>query len=318
MSYNVYKHTSPSGKVYIGITSLNVNERWANGKGYRNQKVFWRAIQKYGWGNFKHEILFTGLSEVDAKLKEIELIDFYKSNCTKWQNPTYGYNSTDGGDHSRSGFETSLDIRQKISNSEYHLNKRKAIDCFDLNGNFLKTYDDLGSIALENNVQKTNVVKCCAKKIKSLNGKIYRYHDETNGMDIEPYKRDEPKSKKCVSQYDLNGSFIRTFSSIREIEKIYGYADSNISQCCHKKYNTSNGFIWIFGTPDEIGEVKPRNDISRTPKKIAMYDLEGNFIREFDSIAEAKRNVPKAKNINKVLKGKRNKAGGYVWKYLES
>ena len=50
MSYTVYKHTSPSGKVYIGITSIDVVRRWANGKNYVNCICFNRAIQKYGWG----------------------------------------------------------------------------------------------------------------------------------------------------------------------------------------------------------------------------------------------------------------------------
>ena len=33
-SYIVYRHTSPSGKVYIGITSYKAEIRWNNGKGY--------------------------------------------------------------------------------------------------------------------------------------------------------------------------------------------------------------------------------------------------------------------------------------------
>lgn len=33
-NYCVYKHTSPSGKVYVGITKLKPKYRWNNGKGY--------------------------------------------------------------------------------------------------------------------------------------------------------------------------------------------------------------------------------------------------------------------------------------------
>lgn len=32
--YIVYKHTTPCGKVYIGITSKTPSQRWQNGKGY--------------------------------------------------------------------------------------------------------------------------------------------------------------------------------------------------------------------------------------------------------------------------------------------
>ena len=75
----VYKHTSPSGKCYIGITSAkNPNLRWGvGGRRYlykhetRGEHVkFVNAINKYGWDNIKHEILETGLTHKEAKEKE--------------------------------------------------------------------------------------------------------------------------------------------------------------------------------------------------------------------------------------------------------
>lgn len=32
--WTVYKHTSPSGKVYVGITNQPILKRWKNGLGY--------------------------------------------------------------------------------------------------------------------------------------------------------------------------------------------------------------------------------------------------------------------------------------------
>lgn len=68
--FSVYKHTSPVGKVYIGITSKAPKERWQNGRGYWNNKHFYRAIKKYGWNNFEHEILYEGLTEGQANIIE--------------------------------------------------------------------------------------------------------------------------------------------------------------------------------------------------------------------------------------------------------
>ena len=62
MGYVVYKHTAPNGKVYIGITCRDPEERWANGKGYNGQ-YFGRAVKKYGWENFSHEKLFSDLTK---------------------------------------------------------------------------------------------------------------------------------------------------------------------------------------------------------------------------------------------------------------
>ena len=69
-TYTVYEHVSPSNKRYFGITSMNVKRRWSNGHGYKHNPYFYRAIQKYGWDNFHHNILFENLSADDAKEKE--------------------------------------------------------------------------------------------------------------------------------------------------------------------------------------------------------------------------------------------------------
>lgn len=98
-NYVVYKHTSPSNKVYIGITSRNPEKRWGkNGNKYLRHKHFYNAIQKYGWDNFKHEILFENLTKEEACQKEIELIAFYKSN-----DRSFGYNQSTGGESGHAG-----------------------------------------------------------------------------------------------------------------------------------------------------------------------------------------------------------------------
>lgn len=94
--YCVYKHTCPNGKVYIGKTCRKPEVRWGyNGERYCTSPHFWNAIQKYGWDNIKHEILFSKLTAEEASKKEIEMIAFYNST-----NRLYGYNITSGGDGS--------------------------------------------------------------------------------------------------------------------------------------------------------------------------------------------------------------------------
>lgn len=92
-SYTVYKHTAPNGKAYIGITvQKNPKRRWQHGLGYRTQTLFFRAILKYGWDNFKHEILFSGLTKEEAEREEIRLIKELHTTDRR-----YGYNIDNGG-----------------------------------------------------------------------------------------------------------------------------------------------------------------------------------------------------------------------------
>lgn len=57
------------------------------------------------------------------------------------------------------------------------------------------------------------------------------------------------------------------------------------------------------------------NDLKKSRiKSIMQYDLDGNFIKEWESISEAKKKL-NINNINMVLKNKRNSAGGFIWRY---
>lgn len=50
-------------------------------------------------------------------------------------------------------------------------------------------------------------------------------------------------------------------------------------------------------------------------KKIQQYDLNNNFIQEFNSITEAM-NKTNIRTIRKCLQGKVQSAGGFIWRYV--
>ena len=106
--YTVYQHKNKiNGKIYIGITMQKPEARWGkNGSNYKSSPHFYAAIQRYGWDNFEHNILFTGLTKEEACLKEQELIQHFNS-----MNRDFGYNSTSGGDI----FTMNEETKQKIS-----------------------------------------------------------------------------------------------------------------------------------------------------------------------------------------------------------
>lgn len=102
---------------YIGITCQDPKQRWgSNGVRYKKNKYFYNAIQKYGWSNFKHEILFEELLWDQACLKEKALIKLF--DTTKHDK---GFNLTLGGEHNKVTEET----KQKLSdiNRKYDFSK---------------------------------------------------------------------------------------------------------------------------------------------------------------------------------------------------
>lgn len=111
--YTVYKHTTPSGKVYIGITKQKPEQRWNNGNGYKNNEHFHRAILKYGWENIEHEIICQApISAEQAGAVEKSLIELYDST-----NPDKGYNNSIGGEYGALGVHRSAETRRKMSES---------------------------------------------------------------------------------------------------------------------------------------------------------------------------------------------------------
>lgn len=113
--FSVYLHRNKiNNKVYIGITSQEPKYRWNDGKGYKHNLYFTQAINKYGWNNFEHVILYNSLSESEACLKEKELIQKYNSNSHD-----FGYNLESGGRY----FKVNNQTKQKISN----FNKGKIV-----------------------------------------------------------------------------------------------------------------------------------------------------------------------------------------------
>lgn len=51
---------------------------------------------------------------------------------------------------------------------------------------------------------------------------------------------------KKVMQYSLNNIFIQEWVTASEVQKVIGYSQSAISQCCRGKLKTAYGYIWKF------------------------------------------------------------------------
>ena len=107
-NYCIYIHKNKiNEKVYVGQTCQKPEYRWGNkGEKYINCSHFYKAIQKYGWDNFEHLILESGLSLEEANIKEQYWIQYYNST-----DETKGYNIQRGGTNR----EVSYDTRQKLS-----------------------------------------------------------------------------------------------------------------------------------------------------------------------------------------------------------
>lgn len=77
-NYQIYKHTDPNDKAYIGITA-NRKRRDADHRQCRKVHPFYEAIREHGWDNFTHETLMDGLTKEQALRLEKELIEQFNT-----------------------------------------------------------------------------------------------------------------------------------------------------------------------------------------------------------------------------------------------
>ena len=213
--YIVYQHKNKiNGKVYIGITSQKPEQRWGSqGCNYKSSPHFYSAIQKYGWDNFEHNILFTELTKEQACLKEQELIKEYNS-----MNREFGYNSTSGGDIFIMNEETKQKISQAMMGNQNNLGhpcseeKKKKISNAQKGREFTEKHKQKLSEAAKN-----RHVPCSEEKKQILKEKSH---------------------KKPVYCEELD----KIFESVQECGRQLGIPATNISKLCNGRGKTLKGY----------------------------------------------------------------------------
>ena len=230
-------HIFPNGKRYIGITSQKpVEKRWySTGGGYRKCPKMWKAIQKYGWENVEHHILYEDLPQAMAEAAEMCLIHEYDTICN-------GYNIEKGGNvigsHSEEtkakiskankGKIVSEETRQKLRNRELLTGSKNP---FFGRYHSEKVKQEHAAFMIGNQYNKGHHHTAEFKRMKSQ-----QMH--------EKYKDGGHPRCKQIQMIKPNGS-IEVFYSLRKAAEV-----ANVSPACMHKYINNekiiNGCRWRY------------------------------------------------------------------------
>jgi len=234
-NYCVYKHTTPSGKVYVGITCQEPNKRWKNGKGYELCTAFNRAIAKYGWDNISHEILLDGIDKETACEVEQKLILEYDST-----NPKCGYNLTSGGEH----YEANEESRKRCSESH------------------LKSYIEHPEYRQHiSDIQKgRKMSEESSEKKRQTMLLFYAEHPEKRadcGKSFRGKKRGETFAKAVGERRSKRVMCVETqkiYDSIKEAAACEGGSASGISIMLNGRAKTCAGKTYIYAPTEDIND----------------------------------------------------------------
>lgn len=234
--YKLYKHTNMfNKKVYIGITKQPLHRRWRNGKGYKNNPHFYRAIQKYGWDNFQHQLIFQNLTAKEAENLESIIIQYYKSNQRD-----FGYNIEGGGNINKT---VSDETRAKMRRN--HADFRGKNSVWFGKKHTEETKNKISKYRKENGLSfgEKNPMYGKRGEKSPLFG---RKHTEESKQKM----REALKNKNGIKIICLNNNEI--YCSIRLAGRKLGLSPSSITKNCKGQIKSVNGFIFKYYNQEDI------------------------------------------------------------------
>lgn len=243
MGFIIYKHTSPSGKSYIGLTSKTMEERL---NGHVNHAIrgastsFHQSIRKYGIESFKSEVLIDSIETLlEAESIEIFYISFYNTyKC--------GYNDTRGGrgtsvdyrffdqewrnniSKSRIGIKLSQEHKDNISKSCSGEKNGMYGRTGETNPNFGKTLSE----ETKEKIKKSNIGQTRTEETKQ-NIKIACLNRDrsTRGKHIQIFNNNHELQNNCL------GTFTEICKLHKYDIKLFRESFKNNSTITHKKFN---------------------------------------------------------------------------------
>ena len=226
--------------IYILQDPTTLNVRYV-GKSKNPQRRYsshlWAKPKvKYHSYYWIQKLLKQGLKPIMTVIDEIEgdwqwLEKYWISQFKQW-----GFNLT----NITSGGEGSYKVINHWNN--------KIVSCYDINGNYIKTFESIKEASKFYNISHVNLIGALKSNLILSKGLQWRYgNDKNNILPVVVYGN---KTKHLqIAQYDLNNNLIKIFQSIKDISlQLNIRSTANIYQCINNKRKTAYGYKWKFYT----------------------------------------------------------------------
>lgn len=326
-------HKTENPKKFDGYLGCGV---YSNINKYYDSTPFQCAVKKYGPSNFTRIILSIFDNESDALNLEKILVteEFVKRNDT--------YNVCTGGGYTplltKTIYQYNLNgvfIKKWDSiidiTRHYNINKDRISMCMKDKRSYDNSYwseeyyDTLpiidyrpssrGTVRIynKNNFAYIKSFKNLTDASKSLDipkhliqyamydkYSCHGYYFLKEGENIQDYIDGSIKQDKFIYIYNCKGDFIEMFNNIKLVKQKYKYNKNEIIRSCKLNALYKN-LYWSYEKYNNIINENPYiyNPVQRT---VYQYDMNNNFIKQWNSIEECKKEFP---FVLQVLTGKR-------------
>ena len=198
--YSVYQHVTPDGLYYFGATS-NIKQRWSNNGAKYKKTSLQPYIEKYGWDNIQHIVLFKEQTRENALWIEDFLIETAREDGVCINKKRSGNISKEDGyrqeyyqqnkDKIKQYYETNKEQIKEKQNQYYETNKEQIRE--KQNQYYKKYYE-------QNKDKKREYQEQNKDKIRKYQREYNREYQRKNRDKINEYHRQYRQRKKLEKQ----------------------------------------------------------------------------------------------------------------------
>lgn len=302
MTSYIYKITNLiNRKTYVGQYT---GDEYCFERYFGGGLILKRPQKKYGIKNFKKEIIIQG-TFTEEMLDELEIhyIRLYAPH-----NTPNSYNLVKGGG----------------SHIKSNMKKVKEVHQFETNGTFIKTWKRCSDAAKHFNVTIDGIAAAARGDVITAVGFLWVYDKKDIGKKLEDVEKSILVKKESCTKYDVwifKNNIWNYFKGAVDAGIFLGCAETQIYACVRNE----KGYHWyknILISNKKLDIIPISTFKEKNIGKINQFDLNGNFIREWNGLKEiastlnSDDSVPRLRRyICRNLNGNRNQAAGFIWQY---
>jgi hypothetical protein len=202
----------------------------------------------------------------------------------------------------------------------------KQVSQYDVTGKRIASFVSLADAQRATGISYVNIRGVANGGHIRAGGYFWRWGKEDK-IDVTVFLAARRKEKRLrkgfkVTQYTLTGKRIAQFLSLGDAVEATGASGHAIRQVITGKFKSAKGYLWKEGHgPEEIDLTGYKwggsSAAEKLNKRVAQYNLSGEYIKTFESIKAAAAAVKLNKSfLSAASRGLLDTCGGWRWKFV--
>jgi hypothetical protein len=129
--------------------------------------------------------------------------------------------------------------------------RSKPVSQFAKDGVYIASFESVAEASRQTGIHLSRISEVARRGNQKGGGYIWRYGTDHANLSKEALERYNPVHYRArrINQYDLDGNYLSSYSSITEVARIFGIERRPFNGDLLKGVAECNGFIWKYASP---------------------------------------------------------------------